>query len=946
MSTAGITPIINLFVRARYIIFFAVMLVVMFPSNYRLSHAKSSPMGVVSLEVAFSQSGAEVIRRDWDTASVTVCDLPWSRKCVRKHLLREAAVNTGLDFLFIIAYGLLLLSINKKMNRNSRKGELVRRLIIIACCCDALENVGMLSFLFAGVGHIAWLWSSAAVVKFGLLAVVVLWGLGGAAYLVRQLAGFSRITKDVLQISALSPLTVLSLLVLFFTLWLSDEGQDLLLVINNNELGPVSLYVVVVILAFMNWHFPKFFYNRKWDDKTLRRRLARIPVPANWWIKNRLIRSLFVKPFNYSSVQRTRKPNRISIPRLFGVLTFLIPAFGVLKTLGIFKVAYFETYISPMGILLIVTIAIQRCFGKEYFVKFYNYRWTQRLFYIICTVLLLLPLLLWPFNKSRSIDIGWIFIGMLGYGVLFALVLSNRSSLMKKIKWLNNKYITPVIWISTLFPIALFVYYFTCNVFLWKGIPVSFLTLAVVLSGIITYYVLFTILTVLGKIYSINFSLLLVLLLVLLPTVVNNHYHYIATVPTTKTRAEPLNSYIARWVDERAKIKMPKDSVYRIYLVNTYGGGIRAAAWTCLVMNKLDSLEYAKNGDLFQDHVLAYSGASGGTVGASVLCANKYINKVRLPDSLYSAFFNNDYLTSVVTGVIGSDLWFAGLPACEAKDRSWVQEHMWEQYFEKYFGSGVYGWNADTIWDGRTSVPLLFSNSTDVKFGTKGVFAPVSLDSPDFTDCTVVRRLFESGQSLKLSTAAFMSARFPYLSPAGAFKAFNERHHFLDGGMVENSGAETAMQVYNVLERYISARKDYAGKFKVYMISLKNSYLKEDSTEVETKRNISQLMAPVTAAMSVGVTGNTQKADGANAIYFTPNNAKPLIGGYYKVLPINMAVKIPVHHIGRHADTVTATVPLPLGWSISDKALERLCINVVAMAEDTGILYRIVHPAN
>ncbi len=67
---------------------------------------------------------------------------------------------------------------------------------------------------------------------------------------------------------------------------------------------------------------------------------------------------------------------------------------------------------------------------------------------------------------------------------------------------------------------------------------------------------------------------------------------------------------------------------YPVFFVNAYGGGIKAAAWTTMVIGRLDQLlrENVLKDSLahdFQHYAFSYSGVSGGAVGLSLLSAGR-----------------------------------------------------------------------------------------------------------------------------------------------------------------------------------------------------------------------------------------------------------------------------------------------------------------------------------
>lgn len=103
-------------------------------------------------------------------------------------------------------------------------------------------------------------------------------------------------------------------------------------------------------------------------------------------------------------------------------------------------------------------------------------------------------------------------------------------------------------------------------------------------------------------------------------------------------------------------------------------------------------------------------------------------------------------------------------------------------------------------------------------------------------------------------------------------------------------------------------------------------------------------MAPITALTNVGVEGNTKKADGMNESYFNNNrNGDQLAGKYYKVQPVVELLRVPVTGFFQRHDTDLVKVPLPLGWSISDLALERMRVSADSLCLPGRVLFQIIN---
>jgi hypothetical protein len=180
-------------------------------------------------------------------------------------------------------------------------------------------------------------------------------------------------------------------------------------------------------------------------------------------------------------------------------------------------------------------------------------------------------------------------------------------------------------------------------------------------------------------------------------------------------------------------------------------------------------------------------------------------------------------------------------------------------------------------------------------------------------------------RSLLFSTGAFLSARFPYISPAAKV---TDAHHFLDGGLKENSGAETAEEIFQVFEQVSDKAKqgralvsDFPeisadtvrllyNKVQIYFLSLNNSVPLLD--DPGPARNLVELTAPFEALYNNWI-GNTSKADSILRIRHQAT--------YFELRPTATCV-----------DNFKPV--LPLGWQISDRALTGMIFSLSSPSSD------------
>jgi hypothetical protein len=131
------------------------------------------------------------------------------------------------------------------------------------------------------------------------------------------------------------------------------------------------------------------------------------------------------------------------------------------------------------------------------------------------------------------------------------------------------------------------------------------------------------------------------------------------------------------------------------------------------------------------------------------------------------------------------------------------------------------------------AVPSLIINTTEVANGYRIVMSPIGTGVPADKQWSKIARLhpllppsedtgFES--DVKLSTAAGMSARFPWVLPAATVETGPDRKamRLVDGGYVESSGVDSASQLLKALKVAVDRTKDTTDAInaKFYLVVL------------------------------------------------------------------------------------------------------------------------------
>lgn len=257
-------------------------------------------------------------------------------------------------------------------------------------------------------------------------------------------------------------------------------------------------------------------------------------------------------------------------------------------------------------------------------------------------------------------------------------------------------------------------------------------------------------------------------------------------------------------------------------LVAAEGGGIRAAYWTASVLSALQD-RYP----CFASGVAGLSGVSGGSLGSSVFAA-QVAHRIGLapgadiPEckdydgsvkndylSCSRSFLGRDFLSPTLAYLLFPDLVQRFLPFPVAFfDRAAALEKSWERTWRSIFKtSDFFAAPFDSLWTGpgpAWRVPALFLNGTWAENGWRLISAPVQLGREEVSAARNVIDL--SDHPIRLSTAAHVSARFTYASPAGTLvKDGRMAGHVVDGGYFENSGAATAGEILNASRRLLDS---------------------------------------------------------------------------------------------------------------------------------------------
>ncbi len=130
------------------------------------------------------------------------------------------------------------------------------------------------------------------------------------------------------------------------------------------------------------------------------------------------------------------------------------------------------------------------------------------------------------------------------------------------------------------------------------------------------------------------------------------------------------------------------DTLPKLVIFGVSGGGIRAAVWTAAVLEGLeDQMPGSETAAAFRDHIRIFTGASGGMLAAALYAADfERPPAAKTPEKL-SAMLARDSLWRTIQTMIFTDLPAIGVPWTSRWDRGRSLEAAWNENTRPYANS-------------------------------------------------------------------------------------------------------------------------------------------------------------------------------------------------------------------------------------------------------------------
>jgi len=452
----------------------------------------------------------------------------------------------------------------------------------------------------------------------------------------------------------------------------------------------------------------------------------------------------------------------------------------------------------------------------------------------------------------------------------------------------------------------------------------------------------------------------------------DNHEVRPLTAESRPEAAESAGKQFEKWYESRLDLAAYDE--YPVYVVSAQGGGIYAAYQTAIFLARMQDYCPA-----FNDHLFAISSVSGGSLGASAFAAvmqaragdraatpiasspdvgasidpcpviteflraegrmPKGFGGERATEIALRKIFANDFLSPLIGAMFFLDFSQGFIPyPIPAFDRARALEYAFEsaelsqgpgtkQFLDKNYAAH---WNPD----GR--VPALLINTTDAGSGRRVVISPFALedDNGQATDASIVRyqelgeNRDQSGNkapgALRLSTAAGISARFSWVTPAATVRIKDDRFgpkeklRLVDGGYFENSGIETAISLVGAIDGTVKRINQNAGDpsktfgpnaTKYRKVKPKLIVLSGGDYPLRQSFAFGEIMEPVRTLLS------TRESRAYVAIDRAARKFEPEFVGEAKSGSREVIVRASDL---RRVSLSSRFYPLPLGWAMSD----------------------------
>jgi hypothetical protein len=370
------------------------------------------------------------------------------------------------------------------------------------------------------------------------------------------------------------------------------------------------------------------------------------------------------------------------------------------------------------------------------------------------------------------------------------------------------------------------------------------ITLFIILLGIINYITSFEFLHFNNRAYGLNYEV---------PRAEYAYKKLEKLVQSEQVQVDKANTIkvLENW---RRKVKRPGRKP-KLVLLCVSGGGLRAATWTVQSLQTADSLT---NGKLL-DHSVLITGASGGMFGAAYLRELQLQKKLQQTVDLYADIHtenvSKDLLNSVAFTLVTNDLFlpwstFESGEYRYQKDRGYTFEKQLNENTGQILNKSLNDYREP---EAQGLIPMMYITPSIVNDVRRMIISPqgvsfmmvppvgnanlqaVEVDAVDFG--WLFRN--QNAYNLRFLTALRMNATYPYVLPSVHLPS-TPGVEVLDAGFRDNYGTNSAVRFLHVFKDWI--QENTSG---VLMVQISSSEKIEETYPSNTQGLISSLLNPV-----------------------------------------------------------------------------------------------------
>lgn len=315
---------------------------------------------------------------------------------------------------------------------------------------------------------------------------------------------------------------------------------------------------------------------------------------------------------------------------------------------------------------------------------------------------------------------------------------------------------------------------------------------------------------------------------------------------------EAASAWMQYRLDQRGTDSIALASRPPMIFVLSDGGGSRSGLWVTSVLGRLDMLTQGG----FRKDLFCLNGASGGSVGnVTYYALLRHGSDPQHTGATADSVLSGDFLSHTIARMLGNDLLNLVCPALGSANSNGKRllEDRAAALEDGFSASGrSVGLHLDspiTQWfDRDPRYPLLCINTTRMQDAKPGVISTFAFGhDPAFSGRLDVLDAMDPARTLSASSCAILSARFPYVSPAGGVPmvtdSIQRTDYFVDGGYFDNSGAGLVLEMLMEL-RHDTALAPLFTQFDPIVLHISNG-LPNDTVPGPVNSVLNDLFAPV-----------------------------------------------------------------------------------------------------